>query len=386
MRKGNVTRRGKHSFRVKIELDRDPAGQRRYCLETIKGRPGEAVREVKARANARLIELLDKMNKGEHVVQSTATVASYLRAWLEAPVGLSPKTTERYRQLAEQQIIPHLGEIALQKLGPADVQDWHATLLVEGGKNGRPLSARTVGHAHRLLHSALARAAVGQQVFRNVASLVKPPMVEEREIASLSADQVGEVLRKLRDHPIYSLVVMALGTGLRRGELVALAWTAVDLDGGEIRVERSLEETRSGLRFKSPKSRNGRRTVSLPPTVVETLSEHRQGQLELRLALGLGKPPSDALVFANVDGSPLRPDRVSRDWARLVVSRRLPKVPFHGLRHSHVSALIDGGLDVFAVSRRIGHGNASMTPRTYTHWFSRKDSEAVAAIEAALTR
>ena len=91
-------------------------------------------------------------------------------------------------------------------------------------------------------------------------------------------------------------------------------------------------------------------------------------------------------MFANLDGSPLSPDKLSRDWARLVVSRRLPKVPFHGLRHSHVSALIDGGLDVFAVSRRIGHGNASLTLRTYTHWFSRKDSEAVAAIESALTR
>ena len=176
----------------------------------------------------------------------------------------------------------------------------------------------------------------------------------------------------------------ALGSGLRRGELLGLQWGDVDLEGASLRVERSVEETKAGLRFKPPKSRHGRRTVSLPGSVVDVLRAHRRQQLELRVALGLGRLPEDALVFSQPDGSPMSPDKLSRDWCRLVISKKLPAVSFHALRHSHVSALIDGGLDVFSVSRRIGHGSPALTLRTYTHLFSKKDTDAAAAIEAAL--
>lgn len=235
-----------------------------------------------------------------------------------------------------------------------------------------------------ILHCALARAAAGQKVFRNVASIIKPPKVEDSEVNILSADQIAELLSQLRGHSLYHLAVVAIGTGLRRGELLALQWGDVDLDNAMLRVERSLEETKQGLRFKPPKSRHGRRSVSLPPTVVETLREQRRQKLEERLALGLGKFPDDALVFSREDGSPMSPDNLSRDWRRLVISRKFPRVSFHALRHSHVSALINGGLDVFSVSRRIGHGSPALTLKTYTHLFSKKDTQAAEAIESAL--
>jgi integrase len=377
MRLGNITKRGKASWRVKVELSRDPVtGRRRYHLETVHGKREDA--------KAKLVEIAEQMRKGEHVEPSALTVRIYIKAWLAAPAGISPKTAERYRQLAEQQIYPLLGAIALQKLGEADVQDWHDKLLASGGRGGKPLSARTVGHAHRVLHRALARAVIGKRVFRNVASAVKPPKVEDHEIEIIPADQVSDSLAKLRNHALYPIAVTALGTGLRRGELCGLQWGDIDLDGASLRVERSLEESNSGLRFKAPKSKAGRRTVSLPPSVVDVLRAHRKQQLELRLALGLGRPADDALVFCEHDGSPLSPDKLSRDWGRVVVARKLPKVSFHALRHTHVSALIDAGLDVFAVSRRIGHGSAALTLKTYTHWFSKKDTAAAAAIEAAL--
>ncbi len=385
MSNGNITRRGERSFRFKIELDRDPeTGKRRNHLETVRGERNESVREVRRRANARLVELLDQINKGEHVERSAATVEGYIRSWLAAPPGISPKTAERYRQLAEQQIYPHFGKIPLQKLTSAHIQNWHTTLLASGGKNGRPLHPTTVGHAHRLLHSALARAQRGQLVFRNVASVEKPPKVDDKEVASLTAKQIGEVLGKLLEHPFRPIVVVALGTGLRRGEILALQWGNVDLDAAKLRVERSIEETKSGLRFKAPKSKHGRRSVSLPPSVIDVLREHKRRQLETRLAIGLGRPLDDSLVFCQPDGSAMRPDKLSRDWANLVISRKLPRVPFHGLRHSHVSALIAGGLDVFSVSRRIGHSSPAMTLRIYSHMFTEKDSQAIEAIEAVL--
>ena len=98
----------------------------------------------------------------------------------------------------------------------------------------------------------------------------------------------------------------------------------------------------------------------------------------------MGKLPEAALVFSNIEGAPIRPDKLSRDWANLVRSRKLPRVSFHALRHTNVSMLVDGGLDVYQVSRRIGHSSASLTLKTYTHLFRSREAEAAEAIEAAL--
>jgi integrase len=189
-----------------------------------------------------------------------------------------------------------------KSFGPAAVAEWHATLLASGGVGGRPLSARTVGHAHRVLHRGLERALQLELVGRNVAHAIRPPRVEATEIEILNPEQVVEVLDKLIGHPLHPIVAMALGTGMRRGEICALAWDALDLDGAVVRVERSLEETQDGLRFKAPKSRHGRRSLSIPGNVVEILRVHRQAQLELRLQLGLGRLGADDLVFAKWDG------------------------------------------------------------------------------------
>ena len=157
------------------------------------------------------------------------------------------------------------------------------------------------------------------------------------------------------------------------------------LVNADVRPEdRSLEQTKAGGRFKAPTTAKGKRTVSLPPIAVEALRAHRRGQLELRLALGQGKPEPDALVFCDHNGDPIPPNNLSRDWARFVKGRKLPPISFHGLRHSHVSALIAKGVDVLTVSRRIGHASPVVTMRVYAHLFSGTDKAAADAIEAVL--
>lgn len=375
---GNLTRRGKGSWRLKYEAgERDPAtGERRTRYATFRG--------TKKEAQVELTRLLDEVRAGTSVDPSRITIAEYMRAWLDGANGLSPKTLERYRQLTEQQIIPHLGAVALQKLRPVQVHEWHETLLKAGGKDGRPLSARTVGHAHRVLRRGLERAMRLEIVARNVAAALRPPRVEATEVEILSGDQIADVLAGLDGHALHPIVAFALGTGMRRGEICGLAWGAVDLDRAVVRVERSIEETAAGLRFKLPKTRAGRRTVSLPANVVEILRTHRREQMAQRLLLGLGRPGADDLVFPLADASPYPPDKLSRDWLRIVTSRKLPRVMFHALRHSHVSALIAAGLDVVAVSRRIGHASPAVTLAVYAHLFQSKDDAAAAAIEAAM--
>lgn len=171
---------------------------------------------------------------------------------------------------------------------------------------------------------------------------------------------------------------------MRRGEICALTWATLDLEASVVHVERSLEETAQGLRFKPPKTRHGRRNVTLPPPVVEVLRDHRRRQLELRLALGLGRPAPDDLVFTLPEGGAFPPDKLSRDWCNFVRSRPLPRITFHALRHSHASALIAAGVDVVTVSRRLGHGSPAITLGVYAHKFGSTDAAAAQAIAATL--
>ncbi|HRQ25789.1 site-specific integrase [Hyphomicrobium sp.] len=376
MSRGNITRRGKSSWRLKFELEGEADGKRQTRYVTVRGKRADAERE--------LTRLLSAADGGTLVEPRKTTVAEYIRAWLEGAHGLSAKTLERYRELSEGQIIPHIGSVVLQRLRPSAIQEWHAKLLAGGGKEGRPLSARTVGHAHRVLHRALQRAVETEVLARNVASTISPPTVESEEVEILDAGQIALVLERLSGHPLYEISALALATGMRRGELLGLRWADIDLDGAAVRVERSLEETKAGLRLKPPKTKRGRRSISLPPSAVQVLRDHKVRQLEHRVALGLGKLEPEALVFCELDGSPMSPRAITGAWRRACVSLKLPLVMLHALRHTHASALIAAGLDVVTISRRLGHANPTVTLNTYAHLFRQTDSVAAEAIEAAM--
>jgi integrase len=342
------------------------------------------VRGTKREAQAELIRLLAEVERGTSVDPSKVTVAEYLRGWLDGNRGLSPKTLERYRQLAEQQVIPHLGSILLQKLRPQQVHEWHSTLLSRGGVTGGPLSPRTVRDASKVLRGGLAQAARLEVVGRNVASAVPPPKIDAAEVQILASDQIGEVLDKLAGHELRPIVALALATGMRRGEICGLAWGSVDLDAAVVRVERSMEETNAGLRFKAPKTRAGHRTISLPVSAVDMLREHQRQQLEQRLLLGMGRPGATDLVFTLADSCAWSPRKISRDWSNFVRRHGLPPVMFHALRHSHASALIAAGLDIVSISKRLGHASPTITLNVYAHKFHSTDEAAARAIEAAM--
>jgi integrase len=288
--RGNITRRGKGSWRLKFDVDADGTGERQTRYLTIRGNRSDAERE--------LTRLLSAAHHGTLVDPRKTTVSEHVRAWLNGTHGLSPKTVERYRELAEQQIIPHLGSVVLQRLRPSAVQDWLTAPLTRGGKGSRPLSPRSVGHAHRVLHRALQRAIETEILARNVAGAISPPKVEGTDIEILNAEQIILVLKRLEGHSLYSIVALALATGMRRGELLGLQLRDYDLDAAVVKVERAIEETCAGLRFKAPKTKHGRLTISLPPSAVQVLRDHRRLQLEMRIAFGIGRPDPDALVFS----------------------------------------------------------------------------------------
>jgi integrase len=180
-----------------------------------------------------------------------------------------------------------------------------------------------------------------------------------------------------------TVAMVALFGGLRLGEVLALRWSNVDLDRKILRVVEALEQTkRFGIRFKAPKSKAGKRDITLPDILVDALRGHRKAQLELRLQLGIGKLPDDTLLFSNIDGRPLSPIDVSVLWGRFAASNGMPEITFHALRHTHASQLIDAGVDIATISKRLGHATPGITLNVYAHRFQRDDGKAVAAINA----
>ena len=277
----------------------------------------------------------------------------------------------------------HLGQMRIQKLRPVALADLYAKLMRESG-----LAARTVGHVHRVLHRALGHAAQWGVITQNPADNVSPPKVEAAEVQILRADDMQVILEKLQERRgrlLYTVAVVALTTGIRRGELLALRWCDVDLEAGKLAVEWSLEQIRQhGLRFKPPKTKHGRRTITLPAAAIAELQLHRKAQQECRLRLGQGRAPDDALVFANRDGELRNPDALSKEWATAMRQIGMQHITLHALRHTHASKLIASGVDVLTVSRRLGHGSPTITLGVYGHLFANTDEKAAAIMEAAL--
>jgi integrase len=378
MRRGHIRRRGLHSWELKFDAGRDPTGKRKIQYVSFKGTRREAMHK--------LTELLAAVGQGDYVEPSKVTVIDFVRARIdqwEAAGNISARTAQRYRQLTENQIAPHLGSKVLQKLRPLDIEDWHATLRKGGrvrGKGG--LAARNVGHAHRVLGKAL-RDAARKLVNRNVVSEQSVPKADDDEMVIVQ--DVPALVDKLDGFRLRVPAMVALFTGLRLGEILALRWNRVDVDAKVIQVRETLEQTRAyGIRFKSAKTRAGRRDITLPDILIEALREHRKRQLELRMQLGAGRLPDDALLFATVGGEPLSPNAQSAAWADFADSIGMPDVTFHALRHTHASQLIDAGVDIVTISKRLGHAKPDITLRIYAHLFRKDDSKAAAAINVAL--
>jgi integrase len=282
--KGNITKRGEHSWRLKFDAGCDAAGQRKTQYVTFRG--------TKREAQLKLAALIASVGQGSYVEPSKAAVAEFVRGrvdvW-EAAGDITARTAKRYRQLVENQIAPHLGLKPLQKLTRLDVEGWHAELRASG------LAPRTIGHAHKTLGKALRDAERDDLITRNVCKLQAAPRVSEREMVIVQ--DVPGFVAKLHGSRFYVLTVVALFTGMRLGEVLALRWSRIDLDRKRLEVREALEPAKGGVGFKAPKTKAGRRDISLPDILVEVLREYRREQLQLRLQLGLGRLPDDALLF-----------------------------------------------------------------------------------------
>jgi integrase len=273
-------------------------------------------------------------------------------------------------------------------LGTLDIEQWHVSLRELG------IGARLIGVVHNRLKYALGEAVRHNLVVRNVCREQRPPSAKRTEIEILPEDQIEPMLTGLETHWFRPMVVVSLYTGIRRGELLALPWRNINLDARTMYIDRALEQVRTGpnigVTVKEPKTANSIRTINLPTVAVDALRDWRLNQMQQHMALGLGKLPDD-IVFPRIGGKYKgrywRPTHFTNAWIRLRRRLELPSVSWHALRHTHASMLIALGIDIVAISKRLGHVDPQVTLRTYSHLF-RKDGDvaAAAAIDQALAR
>jgi integrase len=373
--KGHIRERSPGHWAIVIEV-RDPAtGERKRRWHSFTG--------TKREAQVECARLLTEQKAGTAVEPSRMTVAAFLERWLEHMQSqVSPRSHERYAELARKNVAPLLGGLALTKLQPAHISAAYSKALTSGRRDGSGgLSARTVTHMHRVLREALQQAVRWQMLSRNPADAVKPPKVERQQMSVLDTDATAELIEAARETPLFIPILLGVRGGLRRGEVVALRWRNVDLERSQISVVASAEQTDCGVREKEPKNGKGR-TIVLSVTETEELRSHRVRQAQSLLALGV-RLTDDHHVVAREDGQPLQPRSLTHAFVKFA-RRHGFRIRLHDLRHSHATHMLASGVHPKIAQERLGHSSVGITLDLYSHVLPGMQAEAVNRVDAML--
>ncbi|MHC2019978.1 tyrosine-type recombinase/integrase [Methylobacterium sp. CM6247] len=375
--KGHIRERSPGRWAIILDAPDQDSGKRKRKWHSFAGTKREAQKEC-----ARLIT---EMQGGDYVEPGKETLAKFLDRWLEHMRShISPRSHERYTEIARKNVAPLIGSVVLTKLRAEQISAAYSKALVSGRRDGTGgLAPRTVHHMNRILRQALQQAVKWRILARNPADAVGAPKVEKTKMRALDANETALLLAHFRPTRVFVPALLGALCGLRRGEVTALRWRAVDFANAQLAIVESTEQTKAGTRAKETKSGRARR-VALPSLVVDELRRHRLRQAEELLKLGV-RLSDDDFVYAQADGSAVQPNSLTHEFTRiLALSTALPRIRFHDLRHSHATQMLTSGIHPKIAQERLGHSSIGITLDLYSHVMPGMQEDAAAKVDAAM--
>lgn len=352
--KGYFRKRGdKWSFTV--DIGRDPVSNKRL-QKTASGF------STKKEAQAACAEMIAQVERGEFQEQSKELFGDFLREFMDNRSKQQTRASTFHTQMnvVNKHIVPELGKTKLRDMTPMQLEKFYKRKLDEGL---RPSYIRSM---HAIITKTLNAALTWELVSRNVASLASPPRVEKTEIQTWSIEQANHYLEASQDRRLYIVYVLAIYTGMRRGEILGLRWEDVDFERGRISVRQTLCKVGSEIVLQEPKTKSSRRLLSVPEFAMKALSKHKARQNEWKLLCGAAFVHPE-MVCTNKNGTYIDPGDVNSDFKMAAKLAHLPQIRFHDLRHTHATLLLRLGENPKIVSERLGHANVGITLDTYSH-------------------
>ena len=327
----------------------------------------------KARDKARVT-----VANGTYVAPAKMTLEEFLGYWIKIhSQTLKPKTTEGYEGVIKRYINPRLGKMQLTQIRPSHLQKLYTEISEHGGINGESLSARTVSYSAAILKKAFGYAVDVEGILAtNPALKVPVPKGTPKQNEPYSPSQIRTLLEEFKKHRLSALFRLAIYTGARKGELLALQWTDLDLESMKLTISKNrIYINGANLIQKSTKGGEGRRTISLDPETMEILRDHRKRQFEERLLAGSIWQES-GYIFVTEVGLPIDYGTPTQLFTKTRKRLGLPDQRFHDLRHFHATQLLRAGTPLHVVAQRLGHRDAMVTATTYAHVTSDQEENA----------
>jgi integrase len=355
-------------------MGRDPkSGKRQYHNKTIHG--------TRKDAQAYLNQAQRDRDLGVFFEPSRMSLDQYLDKWLEtaARPKLRAKTHRDYEALLKRYVRPALGTCSVSKIEPLDIQTLYTNMQERG------LSARTVRFTHAVLRASLHQAVKWRLIPINPAESVDLPRQAKGEIQVLTPQQARDFLESAKQDRYYVLFALALTTGMRPSEYLALKWPDIDFKKGTVSVVRTLEPIKGGgWQFADTKRVRSRRVVKLQDWVIELLKKHRctaSGE-----SAGSEVPAAAAdLIFTNTNGNALNErNLVLRNFQNVLDRAKLPRIRLYDLRHTAATLALAAGVPAKVVSEQLGHASVAFTLDTYSHVLPHMQDEAAAQVAALL--
>lgn len=363
---GSIFQRSDGIWTATLNIGYDSQGKRKR--RTVYGK-------TKAEVRDKLIKLQSDAQNGLLVDPNRKTIGQFLEAWLEgvARPSIRPSTYVRYERIIRLYINPYLGGVTLTKLTPPQVQSAYATMERDG------LSSSKRESAHTILRMALDQALKWGLVARNVCTAVQKPRVKKKAFQVLSPEEAQRFLEAAEEDRLYALYVLAVTTGLRQGEMLALRWQDVDLKAGTVSVRHTLVDLNGKLELGEPKTAKGKRSVVLPAMATQALRDHRKTML--------AEGNYGEWVFCDTTGGLMRKSNfVRRSFKPILKKAKVPEVRFHDLRHTAATMLLSEGVHPKVVQEILGHSQISVTLDTYSHVLPSMQVEAAAKVDNLFAR